>query len=135
MIEKGTKEKQAELVQFATFKTFCDNTVSSKQAAIAEANELIEVLTADIEKSEATAAQLATEIAQHDADISTWEGDFKAATKVREIELTDYTATHKDYTESIQALEGAISTLKSTSADVKQAAAAALTQLSASPLF
>merc|ERR1719159_1459134 len=134
MVEKGKKEKQDEMVQFASFKTFCDNTVSSKQAAIAEANEMIEVLTADIEKYEATAAKLAGEIAKHDADISTWEGDVKAATKVREIELTDYTATHKDYTESIQALEGAIATLKATSADVKQAAAA-LTQVSSTPLF
>merc|ERR1719446_950177 len=134
MIEKGKKEKQDELVQFAAYKTFCDNTVSAKQKAIADANEAVEVLTADIEKSEATAAQLAAEIAQHDADISTWEGDSKAATKVREIELTDYTATHKDYSESIAALEGAIATISSTNRDVKQAAAA-LAQVSSGPLF
>merc|ERR1719408_549047 len=77
MVEKGKKEKQDELVQFASFKTFCDNTVGAKQAAIAEANEAIEVLTADIEKSEASAADLASEIAGHDADITTWEGDMK----------------------------------------------------------
>merc|ERR1719274_116495 len=137
MVEKGKKEKQDEMVQFASFKTFCDNTVSSKQAAIAEANEMIEVLTADIEKYEATAAKLAGEIAKHDADISTWEGDVKAATKVREIELTDYTATHKDYTESITALEGAIGTLQKVNKDVKQASAAsaALMQVSSGPLF
>merc|ERR1719399_1795398 len=134
MIEKGTKEKQDEVVQFAAFKTFCDNTVGAKQAAIAEANEMMEVLQADIEKSEATATQLAGEIADHDADITTWEGDMKAATKVREIELTDYTATHKDYSESITALEGAIATISSTNRDVKQAGAA-LTQVSSSPLF
>merc|ERR1719238_1159376 len=126
MVEKGKKEKQDELVQFASYKTFCDNTVSQKQAAIAEANEMIEVLSADIEKYEATAAKLAGEIAKHDADISTWEGDVKAATKVREIELTDYTATHKDYTESITALEGAITTLQKQNKDVKQASAALL---------
>merc|ERR1719159_999507 len=133
MVEKGKKEKQDEIVQFATYKTFCDNTVSSKQAAIAEANEMIEVLTADIEKYEATAAKLAGEIAKHDADISTWEGDVKAATKVREIELTDYTATHKDYTESITALEGAIATLMKQNKDTAQAGAA-LTQISESKL-
>merc|ERR1719335_228006 len=95
---------------------------------------MIEMLNADITKYDAESARLAEEIARHEADISTWEGDFKAATKVREIELTDYTATHKDYSESISALEGAIATLKATSADVKQAAAA-LTQVSATPLF
>merc|ERR1719158_1389246 len=134
MVEKGTKEKQDEQVQFAAFKTFCDNTVSAKQAAIAEATEMIEVLTADIEKYEAEAATAGKEVAALDADISTWEGDTAAAVKVREIELTDYTATHKDYSETISALEMAIATLMKTSGDVKQAAAS-LTQISESKLF
>merc|ERR1719456_1241855 len=86
MVEKGTKEKQDEQVQFASFKGFCDNTVSAKQKAIAEATEMIEVLTADIEKYEAEAAELGKAISAHDADISTWEGDVQAAEKVREIE-------------------------------------------------
>jgi len=134
MVEKGKSEKEAEQVQFAAFKTFCDNTVSAKQAAIAEATEQIDVLTADIEKYEATAAAAAKEVASLDADISTWEGDTAAAVKVREIEFTDYTATHKDYSETIAALEMAISTLMKTSGDVKQAAAS-LTQVSESNLF
>merc|ERR1719158_1864047 len=108
MVDKGTKEKQDEQVQFASFKGFCDNTVSQKQAAIAEATEMIEVLTADIEKYEAEAAELSKAISGHDAEISTWEGDVVAAEKVREIEHVDYVATHKDYTASINALEGAI---------------------------
>merc|ERR1719456_1569407 len=74
MVEKGTKEKQDEQVQFASYKGFCDNTVSQKQAAIAEASEMIEVLTADIEKYEAEAEELAKAIAAHDGDISCWEG-------------------------------------------------------------
>jgi len=134
MVEKGTKEKQDEQVQFAAFKTFCDNTVSAKQAAIAEATETIDVLTADIEKYEAEAADAAKQVASLDADISTWEGDTQAAVKVREIEFTDYTATHKDYSETIAALEMAIATLMKTSGDVKQAAAS-LTQVSESKLF
>merc|ERR1719420_581478 len=134
MVEKGTKEKQDEAVQFASYKTFCDNTVSAKQQAIAEAGEMIETLTADIEKYEAEAATLGKEVAALEADISTWEGDSNAAVKVREIEHTDYVATHKDYSESISALEGAIAVLKKTSGDVKQAAAA-LTQVASGRLF
>jgi hypothetical protein len=134
MVEKGKSEKEAEQVQFAAFKTFCDNTVSAKQAAIAEATEQIDVLTADIEKYESDAAAAAKEVASLDADISTWEGDTQAAVKVREIERTDYLATHKDYSESVSALEMAIATLMKTSGDVKQAAAA-LTQVSESKLF
>ena len=52
------------------------------QRPIKEANEMIEMLQADIEKFEADAARVAKELAQHDEDISTWEGDFKAATEV-----------------------------------------------------
>merc|ERR1719454_2390704 len=134
MVEKGKKEKHEEQVQFAAYKQFCDDTTVEKQRAIKEANEMIEMLQADIQKYEADAARLAKEIAQHDEDISTREGDFKAATKVREIEHTDYTATHKDYTESIDALDEGIATLKKQAHDVKQAAAA-LTQVSSSSII
>jgi len=131
MVDKGTKEKQDEQVQFASFKGFCDNTVSQKQAAIAEATEMIEVLTADIEKYEAEAAELSKAITGHDADISTWEGDVQAAEKVREIEHVDYVATHKDYSESINALNGAIEVIKKASGKTP-GAAAALMQVKAS---
>merc|ERR1740127_203165 len=134
MVEKGKKEKHEEQVQFAAYKQFCDDTTVEKQRAIKEGNEMIEILQADIQKYEADAAQLAKEIAKHDEDISTWEGDFKAASKVREIEHTDYVATHKDYTESIDALDEGIATLKKQAHDVKQAAAA-LTQVSASSII
>merc|ERR1719301_122481 len=91
MVEKGKKEKGDEQIQFASFKTFCDNTVAAKQQAIAEATEQIEILTADIEKYEAEAAAAGKAVAALDMDITTWEGDSNAATKVREIEKTDYT--------------------------------------------
>jgi len=120
MVAKGKKEKTQEQVQFAAFKTFCDTTNSQKQTAIKEANEQMEVLKADIEKAESDAATLTEEIAQHDEDIATWNGDLKASTKVREIENEDYLAAHKDYTESIQALEDGIAELKGQAHDVSQ---------------
>merc|ERR1719482_522332 len=121
MVEKGKKEKHEEQVQFAAYKQFCDDTTVEKQRAIKEANEMIEMLQADIQKYEADAALLAKEIAVHDEDISVWEGDMKAATKVREIENTDYIATHKDYTESLEALDMAIVYLKKEAFDRPQA--------------
>merc|ERR1719262_1624500 len=93
MVEKGKKEKADEQKQFAAYKQFCDDTTVEKQRAIKEANEMIEVLQADIQKYEEDAAQMAKEIAKHDDDISTWEGDFKASSKVRQIEHSDYVAT------------------------------------------
>merc|ERR1719265_2638756 len=72
-------------------------------------------------KYTADAEQLAKEIAEHEEDIAVWTGDIKAATKVREIEKTDYDATHKDYTESVEALQMAIAVLKKQAYDRKQA--------------
>merc|ERR1719174_3480197 len=103
MLEKGKKEKHDEQVQFAAYKQFCDDTTVEKTRAIAEAEEKIEVLKADIQKYTADAALLTKEIAELDEDISIWQGDIKAATKVREIEKSDYDATHKDYSESVDA--------------------------------
>merc|ERR1719409_1690509 len=134
MVEKGKNEKHEEQVQFAAYKQFCDDTTASKQGSIKEANEKIAVLQADIEQGEAQAAELGRAVAGHDADISTWEGDLKASNKVREIENTDYIATHKDYTESIQAIEDGIATLKKQAHDVAQGAAA-LTQVAGSPII
>jgi len=112
MLEQGKAEKHDEQVQFAAYKQFCDDTEVEKKRAIAEANERIDILKADISKYTADAARLTKEIAAHDEDISVWTGDSKAATKVREIEKADYDATHKDYSESISALERAIAVLK-----------------------
>jgi len=121
MLEKGKKEKHAEQVQFAAYKQFCEDTSVEKTRAIEEANEQIGTLKADIQKNTAKAAKLTKEIAELDEDISIWTGDIKAATNVREIEKADYDALHKDYSESVDALERAIAVLKKQTGDRKQA--------------
>jgi len=137
MLEKGKKEKHDEQVQFAAFKQFCDDTTVEKRRAIEEANEKIDVLKADIQKAIATAERLGKEIAAHDEDISVWNGDIKAATKVRQLEKADYDALHKDYSESIDALQRAIAVLKKQAYDSKQASfvqVSALKQLALIPM-
>merc|ERR1719207_426654 len=129
MLEKGKKEKHEEQVQFAAFKQFCDDTTVEKQRAIEEANQMIEVLQADIQKYAADAELLAKEIAEHEEDIAVWNGDMKAATKVREIEKADYDETHKDYSESVDAMERAIAVLKKQAYDRKQASFAQVSAL------
>jgi DNA repair exonuclease SbcCD ATPase subunit len=121
MLAQGKKEKHDEQVQFAAYKQFCDDTSVEKQRAIKEANAKIEVLKADIEKYLADSKQLSKEIAEHEADIAAWAGDMKAARKVRELEKADYDALHKDYSESVDALERAIQVLKKQAYDRKQA--------------
>merc|ERR1719247_2193459 len=87
------------------------------------------MLKADIQKNDAKAKLLTKEIAGLDEDISVWNGDVKAATKVREIEKADYDATHTDYSESISALERAIAVLKKQAHDRKQASLIQLKKL------
>merc|ERR1719230_2036601 len=132
MLEKGKKERHEEQLQFAAYKQFCDETKTETERAIAEANEMIEKLKADIQKYTADAEQLAKEIAEHEEDIGVWTADIKAATTVRDIEKADYDVTHKDYSESIDALERAIAVLKEQGYDRKQAS---LLQLSALKLM
>jgi len=129
MAVKGKTEKHEEQVQFAAFKQFCDDTAVEKERAIKEATEKIEMLKADIQKYIADAAQLTKEIAGHDSDIAAWTGDKKAATKVRTMEKNDYDAMHKDYSESVDALQRAIAVLKKQAYDRKQASS--LAQVSA----
>merc|ERR1719491_1808266 len=136
MSAKGKKEKHEEQVQFAAYKQFCDDTSTEKQRAIAEAAETIEVLKADIAKYISDAARLTREIAGHDADIAAWDGDQKAATKVRQIEKADYDELHKDYSESVDALQRAITVLKKQAHDRSQASSfAQLGELSSMSLI
>jgi len=128
MLDKGKKEKHEEQVQFAAYKQFCDDTAVEKKRAIEEANQKMDMLKADIEKYVADAELLTQEIAGHDADISAWNGDIKAATKVRQIEKVDYQTLHVDYSESIDALQRAIVVLKKQAYDRPQASS--LTQVS-----
>ena len=63
------KEKHEEQVQFAAYKVFRDDTTVGKQRAIKEANEMIEMLQAYIEKYEADAARSSS---RHCTHISFW---------------------------------------------------------------
>merc|ERR1719473_2301562 len=132
-MEKGKKEKHDEQVQFAAFKQFCDDTTAEKKQNIADAADQIEVLKADIQQYAVDAEKLSKEIAELRADVATWQGDVKAATKVREIEKADYDATHTDYSESIDALERAIAVLKKQAHDRKQASLVQLKSLKLIP--
>jgi len=125
MLEKGKLEKHNEQVQFASYRQFCDDTATEKKRAVEEAAQQIDMLKADIAKAVADAAQLGKEIQGLDADVSVWNGDMKAATSVRQIEKSDYDAMHKDYSESVDALQRAIAVLKKQSHDRGQKASLA----------
>merc|ERR1719399_2815381 len=73
MLEKAKKEKHEEMMQFAAFKQFCDDTIAKKKEEIAAAEEKIEQLVAEMEKLEAYILQLGKDIKKLLEDIATWE--------------------------------------------------------------
>merc|ERR1719420_2618894 len=129
MIEKGNAEKEAEVVQFAAYKQFCDDTSAEKKNAITDANEMIVVLKADVTKYTAEADRLAQKIAKLDEDIAVMTGDLKAVRTVRDIDEADYIKTHKDLSESVEALREAAEEMKAGATDKKQASFAQLSKL------
>merc|ERR1719281_2089721 len=112
MKETGIKEMQDEEVRMTKFSMWCDNTISFKTTAIKKAKDALAQLDADIEKAGSDAAAASKAIEGLDADIATYEADKKEATEVREKGHADFDALHKDYSESIDAIERAINVIK-----------------------
>ncbi|CAJ1343416.1 unnamed protein product [Effrenium voratum] len=112
MKAQGLKDKQAEEVQFAAYKQFCELTEAEKTRVIADAKDKIEVLEAEVEKSDTDAARLAEELSAHAADIEAAAAEKEAAGKVRDTERADFAAMLKDYTESVDAIGRALKELK-----------------------
>merc|ERR1719215_2358857 len=112
--------KHEEEVEFAKFHEWCDNVRADTQRSIKEAAAEIEQLGADISKATSDAEVLAEEVEDLNKEVGTLEADAKSATAVRNKEKAIFEATHLDFTESIEAIEKAISVLKSRSADVQQ---------------
>jgi len=112
MMAKGEKERNDEQVRFAAFKGFCESNTKSKEKSIAEGKASIEQLNADIQKAEADAQTAVKEIAGLDKDIATWEADKKEAESIRAEDHATFEEAHKDYSNSIEAVEKALALLK-----------------------
>jgi chromosome segregation ATPase len=120
MLAKGKAEKQKEETEFAAFQQWCDSTRDATTKSIADGASQIEQLTADIAKGEADAEQLGQEAEEELANADADQSELDKAQAIRDKELADYTATHTDLSESIDAVERAIAALKSREADVPQ---------------
>jgi len=120
MLAKAKAEKAEEVKSFAAYKEFCTDTSRDKQYAIETGKGAAEKLAADIQKAAADAMALSKDIAGLDADIVAWSEDKKDATDMRRKEHADFQAIHQDYTESIDAVERAMKTLKGTGLSLAQ---------------
>merc|ERR1719271_2048161 len=123
MKAKAIAAKQDEEVKFSAFSTWCGNTKKSKSDEIAAGNEKMDMLKATIEKAAVLIAKLTDRILELEEDVGRWKKDQGSATAVRDKERADFTATVTDYSESIDAVEGALFVLKKQAYDRKQAAA------------
>merc|ERR1719487_2706172 len=79
----------------------------------------MELLDSEIEKADSEVERLGKEIGGHESDISGWATDKEDATTVRETERGHYMETHRDYQESIDAIDQAIIMLKNANKDTE----------------
>jgi len=121
MMVKADAEKKAEATRFSAFDQWCDDQTRIKNNEIAAATEKIDMLAAKIEKAEAAIRRHTERIEELEEDVDRWKRDTKAATEVRGREAADYSATSADYAESLEALDGALATLKKKAQKIPQA--------------
>merc|ERR1719446_221631 len=112
MLAKGKSEKEEEATAFAEYKTFCKDTAWDKSTSIKTANAAIEQLSADIDKAASDASEAVKAISVLDADLATWKKDITVQTRERGEAKAVFDAVHQDYTESIDAVQRALATLK-----------------------
>merc|ERR1719160_710545 len=112
MLAKGKSEKEDEAARFAEYKTFCKDTAWDKTTSIKTSNAAIEQLSADIEKAASDVSEAAKAISVLDADLTAWKSDITVQTRERKEAKGVFDMVHQDYTESIDAVQRALATLK-----------------------
>jgi len=120
---KGAAQMDLEKKTFATYKEWVSDRTADLGFEIKTVKSEIEKLLAFIGKADADAAELATAIKELDGEISQTEADQKAATAVREKANSQYQVEQEDLAESVDALQRAITVLKSQNYDRAQASA------------
>jgi len=128
--KKAAAEHKDEEIAMAKFQQWCTNTDEESEESIHAAGLEIEDTQSKIEEATAKIGVLTEKIEAHQGDIECWQGDEKAATAVRGIERSEFQATDKDLSESIDALTRALAVVKQQDHDTAQAS---LLQMSALP--
>merc|ERR1719161_2082384 len=121
MKAKGAAEKAKETKIFNEYAEWVDDKSRETGFEIKTLKTQIEEFTAAAELADADIAELSEKIAELDGQIATWEADQKSATAVRDSENAEYEKISKDYKESLDALDRAISVLESKDVDTPQA--------------
>merc|ERR1719163_555991 len=114
MAAKGAAEKEAEIATYQKYMKWCDKTTFEKSVAIRDGKLAVEQGTAAAGKAKADAEAAADKIVELNAAIKEWAVNKAESTKEREIENADYEAEHTEFTENIDALSAAMSTIAAT---------------------
>jgi len=123
MQAKGELMLKQEAKTYATYAEWVSDQETKLGFQIKTANSDSEGLLADIAKADNDVEQLHASIQELDNEIATAEGEKASATALRTKEHAEYVKVSTDYSESVDALNGAIQTMNSKNYDVPQAMA------------
>jgi hypothetical protein len=132
MLVKGKKEKSAEMVEFSTYKQFCQSTSAEKKRDIADAGDAIVQLKADIEKAGADVLELVKGMELLQVDIDEWGAQKADAEALAAKEKADFLEVQAEYAAAIDAVNRALQVLKSSPGQSFAQVRASLLQLSQS---
>merc|ERR1719409_301797 len=111
MMAQLNKEQEEDEEVYEKVACWCETNDKSKTKSIADAEDHITALTADIEEHTANSARLNTEIKNLEAEIAKNQAALDKATAIRREELAEFNAEEKDMLQSIGALKSAVTVL------------------------
>jgi len=131
MTAKAMQERKDEQVAFAEFKTWCTQETADLASSIKKSGEEIEMLTASIGQLGSDISTLGDNIAQLQSDEAKFTSEKEATQTQRAKDNADFKEEEQDFSESVDAIERALTILAKQDYD-RPAAAAALVQVSSS---
>jgi hypothetical protein len=112
MLTKSKKDKSEEQVSFSKYKQFCQSTSAEKTRNIADGEDAIVQLKADIEKAGADALELVKSMEALQVDIDDWGAQKADAEALAAKEKADFMSVQAEYAAAIDATERALQVLK-----------------------
>jgi hypothetical protein len=119
-LAKGKADKEEEVKIFKEYSDWVHDEDRDAKLRIGSLKTKIEKLSAIRDKADAESDALATELGQLNEALAGFQTELDSATKLRTEEEAEYVANEKDLSESVDALDRAITVMKSRNYDVDQ---------------
>jgi len=121
METKGISAMKMEKEIFASYSVWVDDRSTDLEQEITTATSRIEQLVAFIDKAESDVSLLGSEMSKLDGELNEASANKASLAKQREAEHAEFLEAQQDYSDSVDALERAIQTLKAQAYDRPQA--------------